>query len=79
MIAITIKNFCVRKVQCGKPLNTNKPMARIVGGYDVGYYKYSWMATLMKDGQVFCGGSLIAPRTVVTAAHCYKEYLTPAK
>lgn len=61
-------------------MNVNKPMSsRIVGGYDVGYYKYSWMATLMKDGMVYCGGSLIGPRTVVTAAHCYKEFLQLAK
>lgn len=66
-------------MQCGKPLNINKPVARIVGGYDVGYYKYPWVATLMKDGMVVCGGSLIGPRTIVTAAHCYKEYLTLAK
>lgn len=66
-------------MQCGKPLNTNKPVARIVGGYDVGYYKYPWMATLMKDNMVNCGGSLISSKIVITAAHCYKEFLEPAK
>lgn len=60
-------------------MNTNQPIARIVGGYDVGYYKYPWMATLIRHGMVFCGGSLIGSKTVITAAHCYKEFLEPAK
>lgn len=66
-------------MQCGRPINTDKPIERIVGGYDVGYYKYSWMATLMKDGIVCCGGTLVGPRTVITAAHCYKEFIQLAK
>lgn len=48
---------------------------RIVGGYDVGYYKYPWFASLMIQGFVNCGGTLIAPKFVVTAAHCYKDFI----
>lgn len=65
--------------QCGRPSNANGPVGRIVGGYDVGYYKYPWMATLVKDGEVCCGGSLVGPKTVVTAAHCYKPFFKLAK
>jgi secreted trypsin-like serine protease len=50
---------------------------RIVGGKPVGDKNlYPWMTALVKrgdfgpvDGQ-FCGGSLIAPNWVLTAAHC---------
>lgn len=48
---------------------------RIVGGYTVGYYKYPWFAGLVVNDFVVCGGTLIAPGYVVTAAHCYKEFV----
>ncbi|XP_066252131.1 clotting factor G beta subunit-like [Euwallacea similis] len=63
--------------QCGRAIESNllKENERIVAGYDVGYYKYPWFAALMENKMVQCGGALIAPKLVVTAAHCYKEYL----
>nr|CAI5855494.1 unnamed protein product [Callosobruchus analis] len=61
------------------PLGANNVQSdRIVGGYDVGYYRYPWFAALIRYNEVSCGGALIGPRTVVTAAHCYKEFLTLA-
>jgi len=53
---------------------TIKP--RIVGGVDAGIDAYPWMAALLiaeiPDPQwaQFCGGSLVAPDVIVTAAHC---------
>ncbi|XP_050303469.1 proclotting enzyme-like isoform X2 [Anthonomus grandis grandis] len=66
--------------QCGRPLESNliTKSDRIVSGYDVGYYKYPWYAALIQTKQVSCGGALIGPKLVVTAAHCYKEYLEKA-
>jgi secreted trypsin-like serine protease len=43
----------------------------IVGGYEVTpNFKYPWIATMHNFGQHFCGGTLINPTTLVTAAHC---------
>lgn len=52
---------------------------RIVGGSDTSVSRWPWMAALVYrtsgssyDGQ-FCGGSLIHPRWVLTAGHCFLD------
>ncbi|WP_137813683.1 S1 family peptidase [Gandjariella thermophila] len=44
---------------------------RIVGGTETSTERYPWAVELTTDGDApFCGGTLVAARKVVTAAHC---------
>merc|ERR1719510_1095439 len=45
--------------------------SRIVGGTEVNpVNKYPWMAALVRGGGQFCGGTLVASKYVISAAHC---------
>lgn len=46
---------------------------RIVGGNDTNTGKWPFAVILMADGALVCGGSLVAPNWVLTAAHCIAE------
>jgi secreted trypsin-like serine protease len=46
---------------------------RIVGGVDVPNEERPWMASIQFNQNHFCGGSLIANRWVLTAAHCVED------
>jgi secreted trypsin-like serine protease len=66
------ENCGIRKV-FPKP---TKAHPRIVGGEGAGIGQFPWIANLvrgtpgLKNYKFSCGGSLIGPRIIITAAHC---------
>ncbi|XP_031818507.1 chymotrypsin-like elastase family member 3B [Sarcophilus harrisii] len=63
---------------CGKP--AYNPATRVVNGDDAIPYSWPWQISLQyeKAGTFYhtCGGSLIAPDWVMTAAHCINKLRT---
>ncbi|XP_068103319.1 serine protease 33-like [Hyperolius riggenbachi] len=53
---------------CGSPVVSS----RIVGGTDAVDGAWPWQIVLYYNGRFLCGGSLIAPQWIMSAAHCFQ-------
>ena len=62
------------KCNCGKlPKSRN----RIWGGSKAKISEFPWVVTIIiDDKEELCGGSLITKKHVLTAAHCFNDYIT---
>ncbi|XP_056253560.1 transmembrane protease serine 2 isoform X1 [Seriola aureovittata] len=69
--AVTLQ--CI--VECGK--SSEAPRTRIVGGADAVNGAWPWQVSLQIHGQHICGGSIISPYWILSAAHCFQDYSRP--
>ncbi|XP_078658683.1 serine protease 33-like [Branchiostoma floridae x Branchiostoma belcheri] len=65
-------------VDCGSPA-ISPSLARVVGGTTAVPNSWPWMASLAKHGAHACGGSLVAPGWILTAAHCFDGASYPSQ
>ncbi len=52
---------------CGQP---EVQQSRIIAGENATRGAWPWQILMFLNGQTLCGGSLVSPKWVVTAAHC---------
>uniref|UniRef100_A0A672YGH1 Transmembrane serine protease 2 n=1 Tax=Sphaeramia orbicularis TaxID=375764 RepID=A0A672YGH1_9TELE len=61
--------------ECG--VTDVQPSSRIVGGTEAVNGAWPWQISLQRDYQNVCGGSIISPVWILSAAHCFKTDRTP--
>ena len=67
---LTESPFASPSEQCGKPEVAG---SRVVSGKDATLGEWPWQAWLQQpNGKHWCGGTLITPEWVMTAAHCLR-------
>ncbi|CAF0894145.1 unnamed protein product [Rotaria sp. Silwood1] len=60
---------CNHNAECGCSKN-DVVIDKIVGGESAASSSWGWAVSLQRDGSHFCGGSIISPLHIITAAHC---------
>ncbi|XP_051719799.1 transmembrane protease serine 4a isoform X2 [Ctenopharyngodon idella] len=73
--AVSDRKVCsqgtVVTLKCSEDCGVSRNQERIVGGQDAIVENWPWQVSLQNSGQHTCGGSLVSPNWVVTAAHCF--------
>lgn len=62
-------------IECGQ--SSAAPSSRIVGGTEAENGAWPWQVSLQIHQQHVCGGSIISPYWILSAAHCFQSFFSP--
>ncbi|XP_042814995.1 transmembrane protease serine 4 [Panthera tigris] len=65
------KDGSVGKKACGESLKS----PRVVGGEAASVDSWPWQVSIQYNKQHICGGSILDPHWILTAAHCFRKHL----
>ncbi|KAK3087674.1 hypothetical protein FSP39_009018 [Pinctada imbricata] len=60
-------------IECGVPI-TSLLETFVLHGSDAQQGEWPWQISIMRNGGHICGGTIISPDWIVTAAHCVDDY-----
>uniref|UniRef100_A0A672YCN1 Peptidase S1 domain-containing protein n=1 Tax=Sphaeramia orbicularis TaxID=375764 RepID=A0A672YCN1_9TELE len=66
MTSLAVRLTAVCSTDCGSGLNSS----RALGAQQAAPGSWPWQVSLQVDGSHRCGGAIISPYWIVTAAHC---------
>ncbi|KAJ7370882.1 hypothetical protein OS493_028952 [Desmophyllum pertusum] len=70
MISFILLALAIFEPSFSEGCGMRPPFSRVVNGQDASPHSWPWQISLRVRGRHICGGSLIRPNWILTAAHC---------
>ena len=69
-----VKNILLfNYLECGSP---SVSTGHVIGGINAPHGAFPWQINLLEHGSTICGGSILTPTWILTAAHCVLDQRT---